>query len=71
LCVGFFVVQWAIPDILKWAVILLISFAIITVIYEYVVSRFNVMRFLFGMRVIPRQAEKRGIGAPGEAMRCS
>ena len=52
LCVGYFVVQWAIPDLIKWVVILVASFAIIMLLYEYVVRRFNVMRFLFGMKPI-------------------
>jgi len=50
LCVGYFVVQWAIPDLLKWVIILPASFAIIMVLYEFLVRRFNVMRFLFGMK---------------------
>jgi len=50
LCVGYFVVQWAIPDLLKWVIILPASFAIIMVLYEFLVRRFNVLRFLFGMK---------------------
>ena len=52
LSVGYFVVQWPIPDLLKWAIILVVSFAIIMVLYEFLVRRFNVLRFLFGMRVL-------------------
>jgi hypothetical protein len=33
-------------------VILLASFGIIMVLYEYLVRRFNVMRFLFGMKLV-------------------
>jgi glucan biosynthesis protein C len=54
LCVGYFVVQWAIPDLLKWVIILLLSFAIIMVLYEFLVRRFNLMRFLFGMKLRPK-----------------
>jgi hypothetical protein len=54
LCVGYFVVQWAIPDLLKWVTILLASFAIIMVLYEFLVRRLNVLRFLFGMRPLPQ-----------------
>jgi glucan biosynthesis protein C len=54
LCVGYFVVQWAIPDLLKWAIILAISFPTIMVLYEFLVRRFNVMRFLFGMKPLPK-----------------
>jgi peptidoglycan/LPS O-acetylase OafA/YrhL len=52
--VGYFIVQWAIPDLLKWAVILVISFPLIMVLYEFLVRRFNVMRFLFGMKPLPK-----------------
>ncbi len=55
LCVGYFIVQWAIPDPLKWAVILLVSFPIIMVLYEFLVRRFNLMRFLFGMKPLVKQ----------------
>ena len=54
ICVGYFVVQWPIPDVLKWATILLSSFAIIMGLYEYLIRRINVLRFLFGMKPLPR-----------------
>jgi hypothetical protein len=54
LCVGYFVVQWAIPDLLKWAIIVPVSFAIIMALYEFGVRRWNVMRFLFGMKPRPK-----------------
>lgn len=50
LCIGYFVVQWAIPDLAKYALIAAGSFASIVVLYEYVVRRFNVLRVLFGMK---------------------
>jgi glucan biosynthesis protein C len=52
LCVGYFVVQWAIPAAVKFVVIDAISFAIIMALYEFVVRRFNVIRFLFGMELL-------------------
>jgi glucan biosynthesis protein C len=52
--VGYFVVPWAIPDLLKWFIILLASFALIMVLYEFMVRRFNVMRFLFGIKLRPK-----------------
>jgi hypothetical protein len=55
LSVGYFVVQWAIPDLLKWVIILLASFAIIMVVYEFLVRRYNVLRFLFGMKMLPKE----------------
>jgi glucan biosynthesis protein C len=54
LSVGYFVVQWAIPDLLKWIIILLISFPSIMLLYEFLVRRFNLMRFLFGMKPLPK-----------------
>ena len=53
LSVGYFVVQWHIPDLLKWLVIVPTSFAIIMGIYEYLVRRNNILRFLFGMKLLP------------------
>lgn len=50
LCVGYFVVQWAIPAALKFAVIDASSFVIIMALYEFMVRRVNVIRFLFGMK---------------------
>ena len=55
LCVGYFIVQWAIPDVLKWALIVAISFASIIGIYELLIRRFNLMRVLFGMKSLPGQ----------------
>jgi hypothetical protein len=53
---GFFVVQWAIPDLLKYAIILIVSFLAIMGLYEFGVRRFNPMRFLFGMKLLPKSA---------------
>ena len=52
--VGYFVLQWAIPDLLKWLIIVPVSFAIIMLLYEFVVRRYNIMRFLFGMKLKPQ-----------------
>jgi len=51
LSIGYFVVRWQIPDVLKWAIIAVVSFAAILLIYEYLVRRWAVMRWLFGMKV--------------------
>jgi len=56
LSVGYFVVQWAIPDLQKWVIVVPVSFAIIMVLYEFLVRRFNVMRVLFGMKPLKRAA---------------
>ena len=51
---GFFVVGWAIPDLGKFLIILSVSFLIVMVLYEFLVRRINVLRFLFGMKVLAR-----------------
>ncbi len=57
LVVGYFVLQWALPDALEWAIIVILSFAIIMALYEYLVRRWNGVRFLFGMKPLPKEAE--------------
>jgi peptidoglycan/LPS O-acetylase OafA/YrhL len=52
LSIGYFIVQWAIPDLAKWAIIFFSSFIVIMAVYEFVVRRINVMRFLFGMKPV-------------------
>jgi len=48
---AFFVVQWAIPDLLKFLFILIVSFGVVMVLYEFLVRRLNLLRFLFGMKL--------------------
>lgn len=55
LVVGYFVRLWAVPDLAKWAIISLVSFAIIMGIYELLVRRINLLRFLFGLKPLPKQ----------------
>jgi peptidoglycan/LPS O-acetylase OafA/YrhL len=52
LVIGYFVVQWAVPDLAKWTIIFASSFVVIMAIYEFVVRRFRIMRFLFGMKML-------------------
>ena len=47
---GYFIVRWPIPDWLKFFMILLSTFGVVMVLYEYLVRRFNLLRFLFGMK---------------------
>jgi len=49
--IGFYVVQWNSGVWLKYLVISSTSFIAIMAIYELLVRRFNVFRFLFGMRL--------------------
>ena len=53
---GFFVVQWAIPDIVKFLFLLTVSFLIVMLLYEFLVRRVNLLRFLFGMKLLVRSA---------------
>ncbi|MFC1913676.1 acyltransferase [Chloroflexota bacterium] len=48
--VGFFVLQWSIGIFPKYLIITTFSFIIIMAIYELLVRRINIFRFLFGMR---------------------
>jgi len=56
LCSGYFVMQWQVPVYVTWLVNTSISFAVIMVLYEFVVRRSNVMRFLFGMKPVKKQS---------------
>jgi glucan biosynthesis protein C len=55
---GYFVVQWAIPDGLKFMSILTLSFLVSISLYEFLIRRNNLLRILFGMKAkkrIPRE----------------
>jgi glucan biosynthesis protein C len=62
LVIGYFVVQWSLPIPIKYAIILIIAFCVIMAIYELLVRRWSVLRFLFGMKA-KRKPEKET--APG------
>jgi surface polysaccharide O-acyltransferase-like enzyme len=55
LVIGYFVVRWNIPDFAKWAFIAGSSFVSIMLIYEYLIRRVNVMRFLCGMKPMRKE----------------
>lgn len=57
--IGYSVVSWPIPDVLKFVVIAGSSFGLIMIIYEYLIRRVNLLRFIFGMHALPRQAQAR------------
>ena len=71
LIIGYYVMPWTIPDLAKWAIIFVSSFIVIMVIYEYLVRRFNVMRFLFGMKLKtgPAATKVREVVLAGEKTR--
>ena len=49
--VGYFVVQWAAGITVKYSVILVLATLITFILYDLIVKRTNVTRFLFGMRL--------------------
>ena len=51
---GFYVVKWSMGIAPKYFTVIAISFAAIIAIYELLVKRINVLRFLFGMRLKKR-----------------
>jgi surface polysaccharide O-acyltransferase-like enzyme len=60
--VGFYVIQWPAPDLLKFAVIFVGSLIIIVGLYWFLIRPYNVMRFLFGMR--PKRAVEPSPASP-------
>jgi hypothetical protein len=50
LAAGYFIVQWNIPDPVKFLVIVSSSFILIMSLYEFAIRRVNVLRILFGMK---------------------
>jgi glucans biosynthesis protein C len=57
LVIGYFVVRWSIPDLAKWAIIYAGSFLIIMALYEFLVRRVNLLRFLFGMKGLSKPSD--------------
>jgi len=51
-CIGFFVVKWQIPDLLKYPIIAIPALILILGLYEFLVRRSNPLRFLFGMKAL-------------------
>ncbi|MFC1904582.1 hypothetical protein ACFLXT_02325 [Chloroflexota bacterium] len=49
--IGFFVIQWSMGIAPKYIIVVLSSFVGIMAIYDLLVRRINVLRFLFGMRL--------------------
>jgi hypothetical protein len=62
--VGFFVLRWPIPDPAKYVIILVSSIAIVAGLYEGVVRRWNLMRFLFGMKPRVAAADRQPVARP-------
>ena len=54
LWIGFFVVAWPVPDIVKYLIITSSSFAASLLAYEYLVRRSDVLRIAFGLKPVRR-----------------
>jgi glucan biosynthesis protein C len=67
LAVGYWVVQWSLPIIAKYAIIVACSFIIIVTIYELLVQRVNVLRILFGMKASKVRTVSRAVSAPSSS----
>jgi hypothetical protein len=50
LIIGFFVIQWSMGITSKYFTIATTSFLVVMAIYEFLIKRIKVIRFLFGMR---------------------
>ena len=50
LCIGWFVISWNMGIGPKYLIIAVVSFILTVAFYDLLVRRFNLMRFLFGMR---------------------
>jgi hypothetical protein len=50
LCIGYFVMTWAINDAAKWVIVFISSFIVIVTLYMCFIRKFEVLRFLFGMK---------------------
>jgi len=50
LCIGYFVMTWAIHDAAKWVIVFISAFIVIITLYMLFIRKFEVLRFLFGMK---------------------
>jgi hypothetical protein len=48
--IGFWVVTWNIPDLLKWIIIFGLSFLILVSLYWFCIGKYDLLRFVFGMK---------------------
>jgi glucan biosynthesis protein C len=50
---AFWIMPWSIPAPVKFFILLLCAFTLTAGLYEFLVRRFNLLRFLFGMKPLP------------------
>jgi len=56
--IGFYVIQWHIALMLKFLLIIVLTFITVLLIYDLIVKRIGPVRFLFGMK---RRSERNGV----------
>ncbi len=54
LVVGWFIIPWDIGILPKYLIIIVVSFVLIMALYELIIRRLNIFRFLFGMKLTKR-----------------
>ena len=60
--IAFYVVRWPVPAVVKYLVICAATLVSVFAIYDLLVRRTRVTRFLFGMRTTPRAGAERAVG---------
>jgi peptidoglycan/LPS O-acetylase OafA/YrhL len=60
--IGFYVVQWQVGLAVKYLFILAAAIAVTALLYELLVRRFNLFRFLFGLKLLKK--EKKPVPTP-------
>lgn len=65
--VGYFVIRWDVPLLVKFVVIMVATFIISLGIYEALIKRIRVLRLLFGLRDIPTPESPAPLPAAGAA----
>jgi hypothetical protein len=48
--IGYYIIQLDTPIIVKYVLVTILSFSATAALYEPLIRRFNVLRFLFGMK---------------------
>jgi len=62
----FFILPLPIPDPLKFLIVGVSAFTIVVTLYQFVVRRVNVLRFLFGMKPLKRAPVRSGVALAAE-----
>jgi glucan biosynthesis protein C len=52
---GYYVVQWPLPMFIKLIILIVICFASVYLLYEYIIKRFMLTRLLYGLKLRIRE----------------